>query len=144
MMGLPLGMVIELLVAVLLLLTIGYCVVLNARLKRLKADEGTLRQTVAELVAATQVAERAIHQLKATAVEADDTLGRRLDQAERASIDLARLVEQAERARPRAVAAPAEVARQPAQASAPSSAPVSVAAPRHGFAGARPAFSGGR
>jgi hypothetical protein len=33
-----LGIVIESLVAVLLVLTIGYCMLLNARLKRLKAD----------------------------------------------------------------------------------------------------------
>ncbi len=33
------GLMIESLVAFLLLLTIGYCVILNSRLKRLKADE---------------------------------------------------------------------------------------------------------
>ena len=33
-----LGLIIESLVAVLLVLTIGYCMLLNARLKRLKAD----------------------------------------------------------------------------------------------------------
>ena len=33
------GLMIESLVAVLLLLTIGFCVVLNSRLKKLKADE---------------------------------------------------------------------------------------------------------
>ena len=35
------GLVIESLVAVLLLLTIGYCMLLNRRLKRLRADEQT-------------------------------------------------------------------------------------------------------
>ena len=39
------GMVIESLVAVLLLLTIGYCMLLNKRLKRLKADEHSLKAT---------------------------------------------------------------------------------------------------
>jgi hypothetical protein len=34
-----LGVVIESLVAVLLILTIGYCMLLNKRLQRLKADE---------------------------------------------------------------------------------------------------------
>ena len=34
-----LGLMIETLVAVLLVLTIGYCMLLNSRLKRLKADE---------------------------------------------------------------------------------------------------------
>ena len=33
------GIAIESLVAILLLLTIGYCMLLNSRLKRLKADE---------------------------------------------------------------------------------------------------------
>ena len=33
------GIVIESLVAALLMLTIGYCMLLNSRLKRLKADE---------------------------------------------------------------------------------------------------------
>ena len=36
-----LGLMIETLVAILLLLTIGYCMLLNKRLKRLKADEQT-------------------------------------------------------------------------------------------------------
>ena len=40
------GIVIESLVAVLLLLTIGYCMLLNKRLKRLKADEQSLKATV--------------------------------------------------------------------------------------------------
>jgi hypothetical protein len=45
-----LGVVIESLVAVLLMLTIGYCMVLNKRLKRLKADEHSLKATIAELI----------------------------------------------------------------------------------------------
>ena len=39
------GIAIESLVAVLLMLTIGYCMLLNARLKRLKADEHSLKAT---------------------------------------------------------------------------------------------------
>ena len=42
------GMVIESLVAVLLLLTIGYCMLLNKRLLRLKADEQSLKATIGE------------------------------------------------------------------------------------------------
>jgi hypothetical protein len=143
MMGLPLGMMIELLVAVLLLLTICYCVLLNSRLKRLKADEGALRRTVADLVAATEVAERAIHALKATAVEADGVLGRRLDQAEKASADLARIVDQAGRARARAAQIPAAEPARAAVAASPAT-PAPAPAPRFGFGAARPAFSGGR
>ena len=47
-----LGIVIESLVAVLLMLTIGYCMLLNKRLKRLKADEHSLKATIAELIKA--------------------------------------------------------------------------------------------
>ena len=48
------GIVIESLVAVLLLLTIGYCMLLNTRLKRLKADEHSLKATIGELITATR------------------------------------------------------------------------------------------
>ena len=47
------GLIIESLVAVLLLLTIGFCLLLNSRLKKLKADEQTLKGTISELITAT-------------------------------------------------------------------------------------------
>jgi hypothetical protein len=76
------GLVIECLVAVLLLLTIGYCMVLNRRLSRLRADEGSFKTTIAELIAATDSAERAIAGLKMTVRDCDDTLGERLRASE--------------------------------------------------------------
>ncbi|MCT4657307.1 MAG: DUF6468 domain-containing protein [Cohaesibacter sp.] len=82
------GLMIELLVAFLLVLTIGYCVTLNRRLKRLRNDEEALRATIAELITATEIAERAILGLKATAGEADKTLAHRLMEAERLSSEL--------------------------------------------------------
>jgi hypothetical protein len=85
-----LGFLIESLVAFLLLLTIGYCMVLNGRLKRLRSDEQSLRATIAELVTATEIAERAVHGLKNTAHECEDTLGDRLRDAERVSNSLER------------------------------------------------------
>jgi len=84
---------IEALVAVLLLLTILYCVRLNTQLKRFRADEGTMRRTVAELVAATENAERAIAGLNATVKESEDTLGERLRSAEQFSADIVRYTE---------------------------------------------------
>jgi hypothetical protein len=83
-----LPLTIESLVAILLLLTILYCVRLNGQLKRLKADGSTMQQTIAELLAATASAERAIEGLKATVREADETLGERLKTAERFSIEM--------------------------------------------------------
>ena len=85
-----LSLLIESLVAVLLVLTIGYCMILNRRLKRLRADESSLRATIAELVAATGVAERAIEGLKTTVTDCDATLGERLRNAERVAADLTR------------------------------------------------------
>jgi hypothetical protein len=85
-----LSLLIESLVAVLLVLTIGYCLILNRRLKRLRADESSLRATIAELVTATTVAERAIEGLRTTVTDCDATLGERLRNAERISADLAR------------------------------------------------------
>jgi len=73
-----LGIVIESLVAVLLILTIGYCMVLNTRLKRLKADEHSLKATIGELITATEIAERAIGGLKHTVRDVNGHLGSQL------------------------------------------------------------------
>jgi hypothetical protein len=90
-------MIIEGLVAVLLLITIGYCWMLNKRLQRLRADEQVLRATISELMTATEIAERAILGLKTTAAEADKTLGSRLKQAETMSQTLAEQVGEGEK-----------------------------------------------
>jgi hypothetical protein len=75
-------MIIEGLVAILLMLTVGYCMLLNRRLKLLKADEMSLRATISELITATEIAERAIAGLKVTVHECDLGLGERLRRAE--------------------------------------------------------------
>jgi len=77
------GLMIESLVAVLLLITIGYCMILNRRLKRLKGDEQALKATISELITATEIAGRAVAGLKATAQDCDGTLGERMRAAER-------------------------------------------------------------
>ena len=83
-----LPLTIESLVSILLLLTILYCIRLNEQLKRLKADGTSMQQTIAELITATESAERAIAGLKATVREADETLGERLKAAERYTIEM--------------------------------------------------------
>ncbi len=75
------GLLIESLVAVLLVLTIGYCMLLNKRLKALKADEHSLKATIAELITATEIAERAIGGLKVTVRECNTDLGGRIELA---------------------------------------------------------------
>ena len=86
------GIIIDGLVAVLLVLTIGYCMMLNRRLKLLKADEQSLRATISELVTATEIAERAIGGLKLTVHECDTSLGERLRKAERVTIEIERSI----------------------------------------------------
>ena len=75
------GIAIESLVAMLLLLTIGYCMLLNKRLQRLKADEHSLKATIAELITATEIAERAIGGLKHTVRDVNENLGSQLTAA---------------------------------------------------------------
>ena len=86
------GLIIEALVAILLLVTIGYCMALNKRLKRLKADERALKATIAELITATEMAERAVAGLRSTANECESTLGERLVAAEQCCAELNRQV----------------------------------------------------
>src|SRR6187549_2169978 len=83
-----LGIVIESLVAVLLVLTIGYCMLLNKRLKRLRADEQSLRATIAELITATEIAERAIGGLKSTMRDGEQNMSARLAETDRVSQNL--------------------------------------------------------
>ncbi|HHG90423.1 MAG TPA: chemotaxis protein [Devosia sp.] len=87
--GVPFGMIIESVVAILLALTIGYCFVLNKRLKMLHSDRESLREMINDLVQATTLADGAIKQLREVAVETDMTLNARLEEAERFGLELA-------------------------------------------------------
>src|ERR1700688_1224724 len=82
------GIAIESLVAILLLLTISYCILLNARLKRLKADEHSLKATIGELITATEIAERAIGGLKHTVRDVNENLNNQLTSAGQMSLQL--------------------------------------------------------
>jgi hypothetical protein len=124
-----LGIVIEGLVAVLLVLTIGYCMLLNKRLKKLKADEQSLKATIGELITVTEIAERAIGGLKHTVRDVNENLGAQINVAtalaEQLKAQLAegdhvvrRLSKIAIAARP--LAAHAEPVEAPAAAAAPA------------------------
>ena len=76
-----LGMTIESLVAVLLLITIGYCMLLNNRLKRLRSDEHSLKAVIAE---------RAIGGLKHAVRDVNENLGDQLASATQMSEHLKR------------------------------------------------------
>ncbi len=70
------------------MLTIGYCMLLNARLKRLKADEHSLKATIGELITATEIAERAIGGLKHTVRDVNENLNNQLTSAGQMSLQL--------------------------------------------------------
>jgi hypothetical protein len=86
---LPWPMVVEGGVAVLLAVTIGYCIVLNTKLTRLRGDREAMRLMIGELMAATDKAHEAIRGLRETAEECDLNLSAHLNEAERFSVELA-------------------------------------------------------
>ncbi|AWN45659.1 glutamyl-tRNA reductase [Methylobacterium terrae] len=135
-MSLIVSILADLLVAVLLVACIGTSVSLGRRITRLKGDEAAMRQTIGDLMVATESAERAITGLRTTLAECDRTLAERLRLAERTNADLAaqlqagdevlsrigRIVAQARAAVPGEVAglAPAPEAQAPAAFVAPA------------------------
>ncbi|MBN9040744.1 MAG: chemotaxis protein [Rhizobiales bacterium 62-47] len=115
------GLVIEGLVAVLLVVTIGYCMLLNKRLQRLKADEQSLKATIAELITATEIAERAIGGLKHAVRDVNENLGDQLTTASEMSRVLTRQLAEGDDVIRRL--SKIAVAARPASAAAASVAP---------------------
>jgi len=122
-----LGFFVEGMVAILLMITIGYCFLLNLRLRRFRADEEALRTIIGELIAATEIAERAIAGLKVTVRECDHDLGERLRAAERFCAEIDRQLAAGETVL-RRVAQVAAVGRPPPPVSAVSKAHSALAA----------------
>jgi chromosome segregation ATPase len=141
-----LGLAIESLVAVLLLVTIGYCTLLNTRLKRLKSDEHSLKAVIAELITATEIAERAIGGLKHTVRDVNENLGSQLASATQMSEQLRRQIGEADNVVRRltkiAIAARPQSEAEPEEAPAPVPAPAPVrASSAKAVAAAAQAFS---
>lgn len=138
-----LGIVIESLVAVLLMVTIAYCMLLNKRLQRLKADEHSLKATIGELITATEIAERAIGGLKLTVRDVNENLGAKLTAATAMSEQLRKQLGECDNvvrrlSRITSAARPSTAAAEPEPASPPTPAPVSQA---KALAAAAQAFS---
>jgi hypothetical protein len=133
------GIVIESLVAVLLMLTIGYCMLLNARLKRLKADEHSLKATIGELITATEIAERAIGGLKHTVRDVNENLGSQLTAATQMSAHLKNMLAEGDGVirRLSRIAAAARPSSEPAEAAPKVSAAKAVAAAAQAFSDRR-------
>ena len=91
--GFSLGIAIEALVAVLLAVTIAYCILVNRKLVQLRSDQSELKMIVRDLHAATGQAEQAIKGLRQNAQTAEESLGglletvRSLDEQLTGSID---------------------------------------------------------
>ena len=135
-----LAMVIELIVAGLLATTIAYCVILNKRLTHLRGDEKVLKQTIVELITATETAERAIAGLKVTVRECDTNLGDRIRLAERFTAEMdkqlragrdvvERIVQITDAARPTVMAARPMAMPMPMPMAAPAATAEPAASP---------------
>lgn len=99
---------------------------LNKRLKRLKADEHSLKATIGELITATEIAERAIGGLKLTVRDVNENLGTQLASATEMSAQLKKQLAECDNVVRRlskiAVAArPSEATPEPAPVPAPAS-----------------------
>ena len=88
---------LDIVIAILLVTTIAWCVVLNRRLGGLRKNQSELATLIAELNLATSRAENGISVLKTNAEEAGATLRSSIDQAERLNDDLAYLSERGSR-----------------------------------------------
>ncbi len=139
-----LGILIESLVTILLIVTIGYCMLLNKRLKRLKADEHSLKATIAELITATEIAERAIGGLKHTVRDVNENLSAQLNAATEMSSQLKKQLGECDQvvrrlsritsaARPSTPAPAPEAMPAPAFEPAPVSSAKAVAAAAQAF-----------
>lgn len=137
------GIIIESLVAILLLFTIGYCRLLNTRLKVLKSDEQSLKATIAELITATEIAERAIGGLKMTVRECDENLGSQLATASDLTGTLGRQIAAGNEVVKRLcdIAVAARVQQQHEPAAAPGTAPAPRTSDAKAIVAAAQAFS---
>jgi chromosome segregation ATPase len=101
---------------------------LNKRLKRLKADESSLKATISELITATEIAERAIGGLKHTVRDVNENLGNQLTAATQMSLQLKKQLAEGDNV-VRRLAKIASAAR-PSSEAAPSSSAAPQAAPQ--------------
>lgn len=75
-------------VAALLLITIGYCVVLYARLNEVRKSNTTMKKLMAEFTSATERAQAGLLSIKSTGSELSNALGERIDEARALKGDL--------------------------------------------------------
>lgn len=113
-----LGIAVELLVALLLVVTIGWAIILDRRLRDLRSGRDGVKQAVIDLAGATGRAESAVAALREAAERTGTELARRQAVAKATSDELALLLGSAEgmaeRLTKRAAGLRGDVARSPA------------------------------
>lgn len=95
-MDLQLSLVLDVLVAILLIATIIYAIILNRKLGRLRADRAEFETMIARFVDATQKADAGLKGLKATAEEVGRSLQQPTDRAVAIRDELVFMIERAD------------------------------------------------
>jgi len=87
------GLIVEVVVAALLLVTIGYCYVVERRLASLRSGQDGLREVIAALNSATQQAQASVLQLKAAGETCSADLKKAIADARTLADELSVMVE---------------------------------------------------
>ncbi len=95
-MNFDLSMAINLLVAVLLVITIAYCVILNKKLKAMRGAQDEMQQLITTFNAAADKARGSVDQLKKTGDEIGLSLEREIDRAKAMRDELVLITDTAE------------------------------------------------
>jgi len=107
------ALVLDILVALLLVATIGYAAVLNRKLSNLRANRAEMEQAINDLTQASLRADQSAKGLKAVAREAEADLNAGLGKAQGLRDELAFLVERGERVAERVSQTPSSAAAAP-------------------------------
>lgn len=99
MIGSGLSVVIELIVSLLLVVTIGYCFIVNRKLTALRTDQTGLRQVIIELNRSSDRAEQAISQMRQTAQSVDGEMASNVEAARQAREGLQDVLERTKQIR---------------------------------------------
>jgi len=93
----PISLIVEILLSLLLLATLGYCALLERRLSALRSGQDGLKETIGELNGAIANAGSSMRLLKAAAAGASETLDERLVRARSLADELSLLMVSGER-----------------------------------------------
>lgn len=87
------GLILESLVAVLLMVTIGYCFILNRRLAALRHGQNQMHATVLNLDKATEKARSSVEQMRVSSMSISDDLSQKLKAGRAIADELGMIVE---------------------------------------------------